>query len=201
MSCFTIFPPNQYNRIQATFARGAKPTSKNITFLELFQVNTLIALTPLSIYELESNDELNKIKKFIESNKINYLHFSTDSSAKDKGKNRGIPITHEQVSKILEIILRKNSGNIYMYCPNGGHITSLVIACLRKVQLWSNVSIFEEFICYSSSANHNDRKFVEDFPADLELFTKLNRVDWLWSGLNENVIMNHPSLRNIKFIQ
>lgn len=201
MSCFTIYPPNQYNRVQKTLARGARPTSKNITYLELCQVNTLISLTPVSIYEMEPNDELNKIKTYIEANNIQYLHFSTDSSAKDKGKNRGIPITRDQVSTILEIILRKDSGNVYMYCPNGGQITSLVIACLRKVQLWSNVSIFEEFICYSSSANHNDRKFVEDFPVDLKLFAKPDRVEWLWSGLNENVIMNHPSLKNIKFIQ
>jgi hypothetical protein len=30
---------------------------------------------------------------------------------------------------------------------------------------------------------------------------KDDRVDWLWKGLNENVIINHPLLKNIQFVQ
>jgi tyrosine-protein phosphatase OCA6 len=202
MSDFTLTPPLRYNRVQTSLARGATPTSQNIPFLKLFHVNTMIALTPESIFESESKfyEQNKELIKFIESNNINYLHFPTDSNVKDKGKNREIPITHEQVTKILEVILNKDSGNTYIFCSNGGQITSLVVACLRKVQLWSSVSIFEEFVCYSSSANHNDRRFVDEFPADLKINSKSKRVDWLWCGLNENVIINHPCLKNIKFI-
>lgn len=94
----------------------------------------------------------------------------------------------------------KNSGNIYIYCNNGGQITSLVIACLRKLQLWSNVSIFDEFICYSESANHNDRSFVEQFIPNIEI-NRSEKIEWLWRGLNESVILNHPSLKQIVFVE
>lgn len=202
MSSLTFIPPVRYNRVQTTLARGGHPRSQNIPFLKkIFNCNTIISLTPTSIFDnnLSSTNNLELIEYIKECN-INYYHFGIDSNAKDKGKNREIPISHSQVIEILEIILRKSSGNIYIHCTNGGQITSLVIACLRKVQLWSSVSIFEEFLFYSSSANHNDRIFVDEFLPNLKIYSKSNRVDWLWKGLNESVIINHPCLKNIQFI-
>lgn len=171
----------------------------NIPFLDLFHVSTIIALTPDSVYDVETKTN-KELREYIGLKGIKYIHFATDSSAKDKGKNREIPITHSQVVKILEIILRKDSGNTYIFCSNGGQITSLIIACLRKVQLWSSVSIFNEFICYGSSANNNDRIFVDEFIPSLKVPTKPNRVEWLWSGLNENVIISHPCLKHIELV-
>lgn len=199
MSSLTFIPPVRYNKVQPTLCRGGQPTPLNLPFLESFHVNTIISLTPDSIYDLNTENS-RKIVEFIDLHKIRYFHFTIDSNAKDKGKNREIPITHEQVAQILEIILRKDSGNTYIHCLNGGQITSLVIACLRKVQLWSSFSIFDEFICYSSSANHNDRIFVEKFIPKLRVPKKSDRVSWLWTGLNENVIINHPCLKEIEFI-
>lgn len=188
--------PSVYSRVESSLTRGSKPIAANFPFLKVCEINTIIALTPISIYEKEDDDLI----KFIQDNSIKYYHFATDSSVKNKGKNRQIPITHEQVNKILSIILMKNSGNIYVYCNNGGQITSLVIACLRKLQLWSNVSIFDEFICYSESANHNDRSFVEQFIPNIEI-NRSEKIEWLWRGLNESVILNHPSLKQIVFVE
>lgn len=198
MSSLTFIPPVRYNKVQSTLCRGGQPTPQNLPFLESIHVNTIISLTPKSIYDLNTESS-RKIVEFIESHQIKYLHFTIDSNVKDKGKNRGIPITHEQVAQILEIILRKDSGNTYIHCSNGGQITSLVIACLRKVQLWSSFSIFEE-AGYYSSATHNDRIFVEEFIPKLRIPKKSDRVSWLWMGWNENVIINHPCLKEIEFI-
>jgi tyrosine-protein phosphatase OCA6 len=201
MSAVTFMPPTRFARVEKTLARGAVPRSRNISFLDLQNVQTLIALTPINLYE-ESQKDINKdVIEFIEKRGIKYMHVPSDSSVKDKGKNREIPITHEQVIMILEVILKKDSGNVYIYCWNGGQITSLVIACLRKIQMWSSVSIFDEFVCFSESANHNDRVFVDNFIPKMVLPLKDDRVDWLWKGLNENVIINHPLLKNIQFVQ
>lgn len=198
MSKTTIAPPIRYNRIQSTLARGGLPMESNLEFLKLYHVNTIIGLTPKSIYDDKENPNEHLIK-FIEENNVLYKHFPTDSSVKDKGKNRGVPITNEQVTEILELILQKRNGQVYIYCLDGGQIVSLVVACLRKIQLWSNVSIFEEFICFSQSANNNDRMFVEEFVPRANIPSKLSRNDWLWTGLNENVIMNHPCLKHVQY--
>lgn len=200
MSSATFIPPSRYAKVEKTLLRGSVPRSRNISFLELQDVHTLIALTPTSLYD-ETQLEINKdLIEHIERNGMEYLHFPSDSSVKDKGKNRGVPITHEQVINILEVILRKKSGTVYIYCWNGGQITSLVIACLRKIQMWSSVSIIDEFVRFSESANHNDRVFVDQFVPKMTLPAREERVDWLWRGLNETVTINHPVLQNIEFV-
>lgn len=201
MSIITIVPPIRYNRVQSTLARGGLPMTNNLSFLKLYHVNTIIGLTPKSIYEDYYDTNNQTLINFIKKNNITYLHFPTNSAVKDKGKNREIPITNEQVIQILQIILQKDSGQVYLYCLNGGQIASLIIACLRKVQLWSNVSIFEEFICFGQSANNNDRMFVQEFLPKIKIPAKRDRVEWLWTGLNESVILNHPSLKHVEFIK
>ncbi|GMF54807.1 unnamed protein product [[Candida] boidinii] len=90
---------------------------------------------------------------------------------------------------------------IFIFCNNGGQVTSLIVACLRKLGFWNSVSIFNEFVNYSSTVNHNDRYFIESFKAKLRLPIVENRVDWIWNGLSKKVIDNHPFITFIEHDQ
>ncbi|OBA15799.1 uncharacterized protein OGAPODRAFT_8597 [Ogataea polymorpha] len=158
-------PPIKFARVNPTLARGAYPRPINYRYLETLKLSTMIALTPNEI-TMENDPSL---YSFCSKNKILLVHFETDHSAKDKGKKRGIPIESDQVLKILELILTKERSPIYMFCNNGGQITSLVVACLRKIQLWNLVSIYDEFVRYSTTINQNDRAFIESFKARIKL--------------------------------
>lgn len=194
----TFIPPANFNRVQTTLVRGGRPKRNNIPFLKFLGIDTMVALTERSLFDGDGENG-DALREYIRENGVRYVHFPVDTSVRDKGKNREIPITHGQVMEILEIVLNKEYGNVYIYCYNGGQITSLVVACLRKLQLWSTVSIFDEFIHYGSNVTHNDRTFVQDFVPQLEL-SRGKLVEWIWSGLNENIIVRHPGFKNVQFI-
>ncbi len=78
-------------------------------------------------------------------------------------------------------------------------MSSLVVACLRRIQLWSSVSIYNEFVNFSTTINHNDRTFIENFKAEIKFPKKSERVSWLWNGLSRNITEKHPHLRFATF--
>lgn len=107
---------------------------------------------------------------------------------------RGVPIGYSAILEALNLMIHKEHGPVYIHCLNGGQVTSLVIACLRKVQFWSSIAIFNEFINFTSNITVNDRSFVEGFKGEINLNSK-DKVDWLWVGMSKGVIGNHPKIR------
>src|ERR1700721_838156 len=57
---------------------------------------------------------------------------------------------------------------IYVHCLNGSEVTSLVIACLRKLQCWSVSSTMAEFgrYCLVRPAHTS---FIETFHVEIEV--------------------------------
>lgn len=182
----TLTPPLHFNRIHPGLYRGSYPRPINYTFLQSLALKTIIAITPETI--TEENDK--ELYDFCQKNNISVQHI--DCQLSGKGKKRGVPLDYEKVTKILELIINADKSPVYMYCINGGQITSLVVACLRKISFWSSISIYNEFITYATTINHNDRVFIENFQVKLNVPD--NKVSWLWTGLNKNVIENHPSI-------
>lgn len=88
---------------------------------------------------------------------------------------------------------------MYMHCLNGGVVTSLVVACLRKVQLWNTIAIFREFSIFSQGVlSLKDRAFIEGFRVELKDVVEYDDggvvADWLWTGLSMDVVSKHPTL-------
>ncbi|OWB55611.1 protein tyrosine phosphatase activity protein [[Candida] boidinii] len=189
-----LTPPIKFAEVQPQLYRGAYPRPVNYRYLESLQLKTMVALLPQPV-TLESDASL---FSFCTKNQINLIHVECDGKTKDKGKKRGIPIDHDSVIRVLEILLDKQHNPIFIFCNNGGQITSLIVACLRKLGFWNSVSIFNEFVNYSSTVNHNDRYFIESFKAKLKLPIVENRVDWIWNGLSKTVIDNHPFITFIE---
>ncbi|KAH3668450.1 hypothetical protein OGAPHI_002204 [Ogataea philodendri] len=188
-------PPIKFAKVQNTVSRGAYPRPINYRYLETLNLKTMIALTAQDI-SMENDPSL---YSFCTKNNINLVHIETDSSSKDKGKKRGIPIEPEQVLRILELILDKKSSPVYIFCNNGGQITSLAIACLRKIQLWNLVSIYDEFVNYSTTINQNDRAFIESFKARIQVPPSNQRVDWIWKGMSSSIVQSHPNMQFVSF--
>jgi protein tyrosine/serine phosphatase len=70
--------------------------------------------------------------------------------------NEGPTLSPEAVARLLELLVRPEAHPLYVHCLTGTHNTSLVIACLRKLQHWDPAAVRVEFarfcdeVCASS---------------------------------------------------
>ncbi len=79
------------------------------------------------------------------------------------------PLTEEMVTDSLKIIAKGSSYPILLVCKSGKALSGVVVACLRKLQKWSMVSIFEEYRRYSggSRLQPQQEQFIEIYDTDL----------------------------------
>ncbi|ODQ82032.1 hypothetical protein BABINDRAFT_6647 [Babjeviella inositovora NRRL Y-12698] len=183
----SLIPPLRYCTIQPNLYRGAYPRELNYKFLESLQLKMIISMTPDAI--TEETDA--KFYHWARKNNIRLVHIPSAKSG--KGKKRGVPLGYTSIVGAIELILDSDNSPIYLHCLNGGQVTSLAVACLRKLSFWSTVSIFNEFISYASDISVADRSFVESFVA--EIHVPKRKVAWIWLGMSRGVVGNHPTLR------
>lgn len=183
-----LVPPLRFSQIQPNLYRGSYPRPINFRFLKRLELNTIVSLTPEPI-TAQSDPEL---YQFVLDNDIELIHIECAPEGGGKRKKREVPIDYSVVVKALELMIDTNHSPLYIHCLNGSQISSLVIACLRKLSFWSSVSIFNEYLVYTNSINLHDRTFVENFRAEINV--PKDKVPWIWSGLSKDVVGNHPTL-------
>lgn len=183
-------PPLRFSMVQPSLYRGAYPREVNFKFLETLQLKTIISLTPNPITK-ETDPEL---YNFAKENQIQLIHLECAQSG--KGKKRGVPLDYEIAIQGLEYIIHNQYQPVYVHCYNGGQVTSLMVACLRKLQFWSAISIFNEFINFTTNITVNDRSFVDGFHGEIHI-NHDDKVDWLWVGVSKHVVGHHPKFQFI----
>lgn len=186
-----LIPPLKFNTIQPNLYRGAYPREINFPFLSTLQLKTIITLTPEPI--TKDTDPL--LYHFAKSEGAELVHLECTKAG--KGKKRGVPLDYSVILEALQIIIHSENSPVYIHCLNGGQVTSLVVACLRKLQFWSSITIFNEFINFTSNITVNDRSFVESFTGDINVNPE-TKVEWLWVGMSRGVVGNHPRIKIIE---
>lgn len=185
---YLLVPPLKFSTVQEDFYRGAYPREVNYPFLESLELKTIVSLTPQPV--TPETDE--KLYTFAMKNNIRLVHLECEKLG--KGKKRGVPLGYTTVLEALDLIIHQQHSPIYIHCLNGGQVTSLIVACLRKLQFWTSLTIFNEFINFSTNITLNDRNFVEGFKGEINV-DSTNKVDWLWAGMSTGVVGNHPMLK------
>lgn len=152
-----IIPPLRFAAVAPHVYRGSYPRPVNYRFLKRYRIKTIISLIPNEISE--ENDP--HLVDFALQQGIRLIHMEVGKGG--KGKKRQVPLTQEVVNKVLSLIESESNRPVYFHCLNGGHVTLLVVACLRSRSNWSKASIFSEFIQYSETVTVADRAFVEEY--------------------------------------
>lgn len=188
MELLEVFvPPLRFGCVQEDLYRGGYPRRVNFAFLASLNIKTIVSLTPDPI---DSTTDEN-LYKFAQDQGIRLVYIECAQSG--KGKKRGVPMGYTAVVQALDLMIHAKNSPTYIHCLNGGQVTSLIVACLRKVQFWSSIAIFNEFINFTTSITVNDRSFVEGFEGVVEVDDN-DKVTWLWMGLSKGIISSHPSI-------
>lgn len=183
-----LVPPLRFSTVQPQLHRGGYPRQINFPFLLSLNLKTIISLTPEAITE----DTDKALFEFAQQRNIQLVHLECAQSG--KGKKRGVPMGYSTVLEALDYMIHLENAPVYVHCLNGGQVTSLVIACLRKLQFWSSIAIFNEFINFTTSITLNDRSFVDGFRGEISVRSK-NKCDWLWEGLSKGIVGSHPNIK------
>lgn len=91
-----------------------------------------------------------------------------------------------------------NNHPLYLHCLDGADVTGLVVACLRKLQMWSNSSAMSEFArnLHSSVVTSEEFEFIENFK-NFDVTIPMTLPLWLWGG--QISFRKHATLR-LKFL-
>lgn len=144
-----LVPTINFSMVCPGVYRSGYPTKKNYSFLRALRLRSILYLCPEDY--AESN------LKFCEENGIHVLRFPTEGN-KEPFSDISEPLMH----RILSALCDTRNLPLLIHCNKGKHRTGTVVACLRHLQGWSLVSIFEEYKRFASDkARVGDQQYVE----------------------------------------
>ncbi|SCV03981.1 LAMI_0H12486g1_1 [Lachancea mirantina] len=166
----SLVTPIHFSAVQPNFYRGSYPREINIPFLRTLRLKYILSLTPEPLTHQEP------IAAFCRNERIQMVHIECGTSKKSKNdgtklkrKKKPVPIEYNVVVRCVQFLTDKRHYPCYMHCTNGELVTSLVVACLRKLSYWSTVSIFNEYLTYATNINIHERQFIENFNLEIEI--------------------------------
>ncbi len=162
-SNFPLFPPVNFCCVEEGLYRCGMPFELNFEFLKSLRLRTVILLTPESMDGAVSN--------FFEINLVNVIPIESTVSDSLRGL---YPVAEEMVTESLKIISNSTNFPLLVVCKTGKALTGTVIACMRKMQHWSLISIFEEYRRFTgrpARIQQQHEQFIELFDIDLITIT------------------------------
>ncbi|KAG1147882.1 hypothetical protein G6F37_003715 [Rhizopus arrhizus] len=180
-----LIPPFRFSMVEETLFRGGYPKPRNKRFLKRLQLKTILSLIPDKL--------MPEMQQFCKENNIQMIHLNVD-----KMKEDNIPLTYNKTLMALQFIIDPANHPLYIHCLDGADVTGLVIACLRKLQMWSNSSAMSEFArnLHTNVISSEEFEFIENFK-NFEVTIPITLPVWLWGG--EVKFRKHSSLR-LKFL-
>ncbi|KAJ3270690.1 hypothetical protein HDV01_007514 [Terramyces sp. JEL0728] len=162
-----LSPCENFNLITPGIYRSAFPKKKNFSFLKKLQLKSILTLI------LEDYPDQNKV--FLKENNINLFQFGVAGN-----KEPFVDIPVDKISKALTVILDVRNHPLLIHCNKGKHRTGCLVGCLRKVQHWSYVSIFEEYRMFSHPKSRSmDQQFIELFDTSQVRASPDYLPDWM----------------------
>lgn len=153
-----LIPPLRFGIVDGGIYRGCYPKPLFTNFLQRLQLKTIVSVIP---DPLESPESLGL------GPEIEFVHIAGASEKSKSKKKRGVPINHELVSGVIDILRDPSKQPVYLHCINGRQTTSLIVACMRCSQGWSLNSAFQEFSRFCDY-DRQDMVFVQKYKEEEE---------------------------------
>lgn len=98
---------------------------------------------------------------------INVKTIFIENSVTDSLRNV-FPIAEEMITESLRVITDKSNYPVLVISKSGRNLSGVVIACMRKLQNWSLISILEEYRRFAGSRlQQQHEQFIELFDTEL----------------------------------
>ncbi|CAO3633493.1 unnamed protein product [Mucor hiemalis] len=180
-----LIPPFRFTIVEENLFRGGYPKPRNKRFLKRLKLKTILSLIPDKL--------MPEMQQFCEENDIQVLHLTVD-----KMKEDNIPLTYNKTLMALQLMINPANHPLYIHCLDGADVTGLVVACLRKLQMWSNSSAMSEFArnLHTNVITSEEFEFIENFK-NFDVTIPMTIPSWLWGG--QVNFRKHTSLR-LKFL-
>ena len=144
----TLCPPENFAMVWRGIYRSSYPTKRNFTFLQQLGLRSILFLCPEEYPESHTS--------FMQEHGVELLQFSTEGN-KDLDE-----IPEETIRSALCAVLDPRNHPLLIHCNQGKHRTGCLVGCVRKVQRWSYVAIFDEYRRFAGSkARAVDQQFIE----------------------------------------
>jgi tyrosine-protein phosphatase SIW14 len=108
--------------------------------------------------------EDDRFMKFVADNGVDVVHVADDH----------FPVAEDKVTRVLKIITDLSRYPVLLTSRDGKSFVCLVVGCLRKLQKWSLVSIYDEYRRFSAGSvqQQHEEQFLELFDIDSPLLSK-----------------------------
>ncbi|KAJ2453546.1 tyrosine-protein phosphatase siw14 [Coemansia sp. RSA 2336] len=154
-------PPENFAMVCPYIYRSGMPKKRNFTFLKKLKLKSILTLI-LEEYPLQN-------QKFLEQHGIKLFQFGVAGN-----KEPFADIPEDVMCQALLVLMDKRNHPILIHCNKGKHRTGCLVGCLRKLQEWTNTSIFDEYRRYSAPKSRAmDQQFIELF----DIRPVLNLID------------------------
>ena len=155
-----LFPPLNFQYVENDLYRSAFPTEINYDFLRTLNLRTMLILDESCPQSLLS---------FMDDSNIQPIFI--DNSNANLPSKWNSPIGEAMVIKALEVLMQIEHYPVLITDKHGRTLSGTVVACMRKLQGWSQMSIFEEFRRYGGyKPQQRHEEFIESF--DIELVSE-----------------------------
>nr|XP_043630777.1 tyrosine-protein phosphatase DSP1-like [Erigeron canadensis] len=146
-----LYPPVNFAKVDYGIYRSSFPDSANFPFLKALGLRSIVYLCP------EAYPEHNL--EFLKSNRIQLFHFGIEGT-----KEPYVDIPEDTIREALKVVLDVRNHPLLIHCKRGKHRTGCLVGCLRKMQRWSLLTIFDEYHKFAAAkARVSDQRFMELF--------------------------------------
>eukprot|EP01038_Epipyxis_sp_PR26KG_P004490 gene4490-6346_t len=162
-----LYPPINFMTVEDDLYRSGSPYLLNYEFLSTLRLKTIVVLDYLDENAVE----------YFNSSGVNIVYVESSLNSSVRGL---LPIAEEMATEALKIIVDKTNFPCLITCRTGKSLSGVMVACLRKIQRWSFISIFEEYRRFAGSKSQQPyENFIELFDTDLIKITPEKSPEFL----------------------
>ncbi|GAA93577.1 uncharacterized protein L969DRAFT_104547 [Mixia osmundae IAM 14324] len=165
-------PPLRFEQVAPQVYRGSHPKLKNLPFLATLRIRTVLSFTPDDPVLLSESKVDRRVKSWLgeQEARSEGEHVAPVAHRRwyktDRMKTEIVTVNRSHVREACELMLDKRNHPVYLHCLDGVDVTSIVIACLRKVMMWNLDSVYSEMTRFLRlPPTTQSRQFVSDFLA------------------------------------